>query len=197
MENTSKVVKLMKTQDDKITDDEKHRKGLGIYMLQLVHRKIVLPFNMIGDNIGEIIQRKLVDDLEGKCIIEGFVKNNSVRIINYSAGLIKGNTTIFDVVVECLICCPVEGMKFKVKVDNITKAGIRASSGSKSPVDVFVARDHHFNNKYFNKVKVGDTIQVRVLGQRYEINDPKISIIAEMLKPKREPKHKQLNIIDE
>jgi DNA-directed RNA polymerase subunit E'/Rpb7 len=168
-----------------LTSDDKHRKGLGIYMLQLIHRKITLPFILMGGNIGEIIQRKLIEDLEGRCIIEGFVKNNSVRIINYSAGIMKSNNVVFDVIVECLICCPVEGMRFKIKVDNITKAGIRGSSGSKSPVDVFVARDHHYKDKYFNNVQVGDTIQIRVLGQRYEINDPKISVIAEMMKPKK------------
>lgn len=168
-----------------LTSDEKHRKGLGIYMLQVIHRKITLPFLLMGGNIGEIIQNKLVEDLEGRCIIEGFVKNNSVRIINYSAGVMKGNNVVFDVIIECLICCPVEGMRFKIKVDNITKAGIRGSSGSKSPVDVFIARDHHYKDDYFSKVNIGDTIQIRVLGQRYEINDPKISVIAEMVKPKR------------
>ena len=33
----------------------------------------------------------------------------------------------FSVSFECLICHPVEGMQIKCKIDNVTKAGIRAS----------------------------------------------------------------------
>lgn len=178
-----------------LTQDEKHRKGMGIYMLQIIHRKASVPFTMIGSNIGEIIQKKMIDNLEGKCIIEGYVKNNSVRIINYSAGVMKSDSVLFDVVVECLICNPVEGMKFKVTAENITKAGIRGSTGKNSPVDVFIARDHHFKMDYFNEIKEGDKITIRVLGQRYEINDPKISIIAELVKPRKINKKKPVKLI--
>jgi hypothetical protein len=98
--------------------------------------------------------------------------------------MLSGNNVVFDVVIECLICNPVENMKFKVTVRNITKAGIRADAGNNSPVDVFIARDHFYNNKYFNSVKVDEEVIVRVIGQRYEINDPRISVIAELVKPK-------------
>lgn len=196
-EYMEQATKPMETQQVKkvLTQDEKHRKGMGIYMLQIIHRKVVIPFTMIGSNIGEIIQKKMTDNLEGKCIIEGFVKNNSVRIINYSAGIMKSDTVMFDVVVECLICNPVEGMKFKVTAENITKAGIRGSTGKNSPVDVFIARDHHYKMDYFNEIKEGDSVTIRVLGQRYEINDPKISIIAEVVKPRKINKKKPVRLV--
>jgi len=180
MELKPEIVEKEKT----LTQAEKHKKGIGIYMLQIIHRKISLDFTMVGSNIGEVLQKKLIENLEGKCAIEGFIKPNSVRVINYSAGLIKSNQVVFDVVVECLICNPVEGMKFKITVNNITKAGIRGSAGKNSPVDVFVARDHHYKHDYFNAVEEGHTILIRVIGQRYEINDQQISVIAEMVKPR-------------
>lgn len=157
------------------------QKGLGIYMLSIITRKVYLPFNSIGSNINDLLQKKLSNELEGKCSIEGFIKDNSVRIINYSSGVLKANNVLFDVIIECLICSPVEGMKFKVTIKNITKAGLRCDAGKNSPVDVFVARDHHYSNKYFNSLKVGDSILIRVIGQRYEINDERISVIAEYI----------------
>jgi hypothetical protein len=68
---------------------------------------------------------------------------------------------------------------------NITKAGIRAESASDvpSPVVVFIAKDHHYNISYFNEVKEGDKIIVRVIGQRFELNDKYVSIIGELIKP--------------
>lgn len=193
---TSHVEKLEPTKKDVVKPDKGKRqiakkKGLGIYMLSIITRKVYLPFTSIGSNINDLLQKKLSNELEGKCTIEGFIKENSVRIINYSSGVLKSNKVLFDVVIECLICSPVEGMKFKAIVKNITKAGLRCDVGKKSPVDVFIARDHHYSNKYFNNINIGDNIMVRVIGQRYEINDEKISIIAEYIPQiKRNPKLK-------
>jgi hypothetical protein len=68
---------------------------------------------------------------------------------------------------------------------NITKAGIRAESANDvpSPVVVFIAKDHHYNISYFNEVKEGDKITVRVIGQRFELNDKYVSVIGELIKP--------------
>jgi hypothetical protein len=72
---------------------------------------------------------------------------------------------------------------------NITKAGIRAESANDvpSPIVVFLAKDHHFNSTQFAEVKEGDKINVRVIGQRFELNDKYISIIAELVKEKEVP----------
>lgn len=161
----------------------KKSKHTGLYSLQVITRKVQVQFNQIGNNIKEILQRKLEQSLEGKCNKEGFIKTNSVRVLTYSAGIIEGNYAIFHVVLECLICHPVEGMKFRAIVSSITKAGIRAHTNEdNSPVDVFISRDHHYKNKYFNTVKVNDQINIRVIGIRYEINDEKISVLGELLK---------------
>jgi hypothetical protein len=72
---------------------------------------------------------------------------------------------------------------------NITKAGIRAESANDvpSPIIVFLAKDHHFNLAQFAEVQEGDKINVRVIGQRFELNDKYISIIAELVKEKEIP----------
>ena len=151
-----------------------------IYMHNLMTRKVQLPFRIIGENIKENLHQKL-QILEGKCINEGYVKSNSINIITYSSGIIKGNTVIFEVVFEALICRPVEGMKIKCVIKNITKAGIRAETDeSVSPVVIFVARDHYYNNDYFTSRKEKDKITINVIGIRYELNDKYISIIADL-----------------
>jgi hypothetical protein len=93
---------------------------------------------------------------------------------------------IFEIVFECDVCFPVEGMILSCVAKNITKAGIRAESATDvpSPVVVFIAKDHHYTNNYFSEIKEGDNINVRVIGQRFELNDKYISIIGEVIKPK-------------
>jgi DNA-directed RNA polymerase subunit E'/Rpb7 len=180
LKNENKDIPTMKGGENK---ENPQKKGLGLYMLQIINRKISLPFHLVGSNIKELLQKKAINQLEGKCSIEGYVKPNSVRLINYSSGIIKSDYISFDVVIECLICCPIEGMRFKITINSITKAGIRGGAGENSPVDVFIARDHHYDNKYFNSLKENDKVSIRVIGQRYEINDSKVAVIAELINP--------------
>ena len=132
----------------------KKRRGVGIYMQNILTRKVKLPFTSVGSNLVENISQDLSNRIEGKCVQEGFIKRNSIRIVNYSAGIITGKFVTFTVVFECLVCRPVEGMKFKTLIKNITKAGIRCETmEDPSPVVVFIARDHHFKSKEFSQLK--------------------------------------------
>jgi hypothetical protein len=43
-----------------------------------------------------------------------------------------------------------------------------------------VSRDHHYSNPRFAKIKAGDEIVVRIIGQHFELNDPAVSVIGEL-----------------
>ena len=158
----------------------------SIYSRCLITRKIVLPITCIGKTIKEIIEENIKSNFEGKCLVEGFIKPNSTKIITYSSGIIyRGSSVSFEVVFECEVCFPVEGMLISCFAKNITKAGIRAESANDAPtpVVIFIAKDHHYNISYFNEIKEGDKISVRVIGQRFELNDKYVSVIGELVKP--------------
>jgi DNA-directed RNA polymerase subunit E'/Rpb7 len=159
----------------------------SVYSRCLITRNIVLPITAVGKNILEVIEQNVSINFEGKCIVEGFVKPVSTKIITYSSGIIsRGINITFQVVFECDVCFPVEGMLISCVAKNITKAGIRADSADAvpSPVIVFVAKDHNYNNDLFAEIKEGDKFNVRVIGQRFELNDKYVSIIGELVKPK-------------
>ena len=154
-----------------------------IYSRCLITRNIILPITSIGTNIREIINKKIHDNYEGKCLVEGFIEKNSTKIVSHSSGLIQRGTNItFVVVFECNVCFPVEGTLISCVAKNITKAGIRAESSDEmpSPIVVFIARDHHYNSEQFNEIKEGGKFTARVIGQRFELNDKYVSIIAEL-----------------
>lgn len=158
-----------------------------VYSRCLITRKIGLPITTIGKNLTENIEENIKANFEGKCVVEGYIKPNSSKIISYSSGIIqRGNNVLFDVVFECDVCFPVEGMLITCIAKNITKAGIRAESDVDvpSPIVVFIAKDHHYSVTHFAEVKEGDKITVRVIGQRFELNDKYISIIGELIKEK-------------
>jgi len=156
-----------------------------IFVNSVLTKKIYLDFKYIDNNIKTTLGNILSKDIEGKCNIEGFIKPNSISIISYSCGVLKAETITFDVVFECLICFPVEGMTINCVVKDITKAGIRAElPDNDKTLMIFIARDHHYNNQKFSAIKVDEQIKVKVLGQRFELNDTFISIIAELLEQK-------------
>lgn len=178
MEAITKQTQQKKKRDDRFQT---------VYSRCLLTRKVVLPITSIGKNLKQNIEENIKVNFEGKCVVEGYVKPNSVKIITYSSGTIqRGNSIVFEVVFECEVCYPVEGMKIQCIVKNITKAGIRAESANDvpSPVVIHIAKDHHYSVQYFSDVQEGDKINVRVIGQRFELNDKFISIIGTLVKEK-------------
>ena len=89
MESVGKTTQFKKRRDTKQT----------IYSRSLLTRKIVLPITFIGKNLDEVIEEYIKNNFEGKCVVEGYVKPNSSKIIRYSTGVIeRGNNIIFEVV---------------------------------------------------------------------------------------------------
>ena len=158
--------------------------GNILYSKAILTQKVQLPFIIVGSNIETTIKHTISTKIEGKCIVEGYVRPGSIQIINISSGTLQGRFVEFIVVFECNICCPVEGMLIKCYAKNITQAGIRAFTSldeKKSPVIIYVSRDHHSSNTYFNSIHEKDAIRIRVIGQRFELNDKQVSIIGELL----------------
>lgn len=158
---------------------------VGLYRREVLTRKVSLDFKYVGSTTKQNIEKWLQEQLEGKCTIEGFIRPNSIKVITYSSGKVHSHYVVFETVFECSVCSLVEGMKFDCVVENITKAGVlaKALNEDPSPVTVFCTRDHHHDNPTFGSLKEGDEISVRVIGQRFELNDTKISVIAQYISP--------------
>ena len=154
----------------------------GLFNQILITKTIPININNIGNNIKETLEKAIAFQIEGKCIVEGYIKPSTVEIITFSSGLVTGPTVIFEVVFQCYVCSPVEGMHINCIAKHINKAGIRAEVNEMpSPVVIFIARDHNYNSPLFAQIKENDEVKVRVIGQRFELNDKYISIIAELV----------------
>lgn len=164
----------------------RQKEAKNVYCVSQITKSIMLPISAVGRAIHQTIERVIGSMVEGKCIVEGFVKTGSVRVITYSSGLLKGENVLFDVVFECEVCYPVAGMLLNCIAKNITKAGIRAESSEEtpSPFVLFIARDHFYSNDYFNSIEENEKFVARVIAQRFELNDKYVSLIAEPVLPK-------------
>jgi len=155
-------------------------------------KKIVLHITEIGSNLKQNIERKIKSSIIGKCIPEGFVRTTEkyFKLLSYSCGIVNTEYIEYHVVFECFVCFPVEGQKIRnCVVKDITKGGIHAEyidEDGSVPLTIFVARDHHNTNPYFNSIKIDEKIFIEVIGVQFEINDPCVYIIAKLLKETEE-----------
>jgi DNA-directed RNA polymerase subunit E'/Rpb7 len=175
--------------DRKMQRDD--RKIYGVYLQSVLTMKVIVPITSVGKNMKQNLERIISKKTEGKCIAEGFIRPNSVKVIRYSSGNINNENIEFQTVFECMICHPVEGMLIECDTKTITKAGIHAEVSDEQgnvPITVFVARDHHFTDRKFADIKENMKIVVRVVGVRFELNDPYICVIGKYIDRKTDEK---------
>jgi DNA-directed RNA polymerase subunit E'/Rpb7 len=174
-------MKLSQKKDFKTLNYNKKKTNDSLYVKNILSEKININFKNIDSKLEETLEN-ILKEKEGICIKEGFVKPTSIKLMSYSCGELYSNNVEFQVLYECLLTNPVESMQLNCVVKSITKIGIRAELNDEySPFLVFIARDHHYNNEYFSKIKQNDIINVKVIGQRYELYDKYISIIGELI----------------
>tara|TARA_B100000902_G_C27294447_1_gene909096 strand:+ start:700 stop:1275 length:576 start_codon:yes stop_codon:yes gene_type:complete len=164
--------------------NKRDNKVYGVYVPSVLTSKVSLHITEVGQNLKTSLQNVISQKNEGKCIVEGYIKPNSVKVINYSSGVVCGEMITFETMYECMVSHPVEGMLIECEAKTITKAGIHAEvidDEGNVPITVFIARDHHYTQSYFNNVKENEKIKVSVIGIRFELNDPYICAIAKLV----------------
>lgn len=166
-----------------------------LYTTQQINYDILIPFVLINmhassrENIMALLHTTLISCIEGRCITEGFIKPRSTRIIDFKCGKIIAKNVQFNIVIECLVCNPHAHSVITCVAKNITQAGIRAVSDDEySPIVVYITRDFGVDSDktYYNSIKEGDKINIKVIGKRFEMNDKHIQIIGFLVHPKKE-----------
>ena len=138
----------------------------------------------LNSNLNKIIVKKIKQTVEGKCIKNGYVRTNSVKLIKRSLGQsltshFNGNV-IFHVEYLVDLCNPLEGASIECSVINSNKMGVLAEINGvdDSPLNILLAKQHHIDNPEFEDLRERDIINIRVLGKRYEFGDSQITIIG-------------------
>jgi DNA-directed RNA polymerase subunit E'/Rpb7 len=168
---------------------KKYRKNNNLYNATIITKKINIPMKNITSiinntqDLNKYMEEVIEKEISDKCIVEGYIKPNSIQVLSHSNGIQENQNIKFQVVFECLVCNPSEGQIINCIAKNITKAGIRAEvEDTYNPLIIFVARDHNYLNKLFSTIKNEQKIYVRVIGSRFELNDSKISIVGEIVR---------------
>jgi hypothetical protein len=145
-----------------------------------LEEQILVPFQLCASP-EKYFKHYARDQLEGRCRKEGYISNHGVTIQSYSGGLLFADSISFQVIFQVNACNPTLDTVTPCKILNNTKIGVRGIYQEvDNPIIFFVSREHN-PNKNFDEYFIGQIIQVKILGTRFELNDTAISSIAEII----------------
>ena len=152
-----------------------------IYVECLLKEKVTIESKNLNHKIDDYINDYLKKKIENKCINEGFVKEDSIKIVNKSVGYIKNSRfygeVSYDILFKAIICNPVVGNIIDCKVKFVNKLGLLGNNG---PLVIIVGRQFHKNDEILNEINVDDIVKVEVIAKKYSINDKEIKVIAKL-----------------
>jgi hypothetical protein len=141
-------------------------------------RKIALcprDLNKIkGSSIDDILTVKLIDMIEGKCSEHGFVLPGSIKIISRSMGYYEHarftGDAVYFIKASGKVLYPADGIHVTGEVIRKNKLGLYVLH--RNALRIQVPRDLHIGNEEFDRVEIGDTVEVELKKSRFQINDP-------------------------
>jgi len=149
----------------------------NLYISSMITEDIRVAFEDCGNNMESYFLEYAKDRIEGRCRNEGFIRNGSAKIVSYTSGIIHSNQVQFRVLYLFDVCFPYEGMVVECTVKSVSKIGIRATMSEPTPMVVYVLREHNA----FLDYKINSKIYVKIMGHRFEHNDPFISVFGELV----------------
>ena len=138
----------------------------------------------INNNLDKSIDKLLHNKVGDKCMENGYIIGDSIKIIRRNVGNIIGSHLrgylTFVVEFEAEIVNPMSGDEILVTVLNMNKLGIMADS---HPLSVLIPRDIHDDKDIFNGIQIDDEILVSIVDKRFSINDKEIDVVARIIGP--------------
>jgi DNA-directed RNA polymerase subunit E'/Rpb7 len=132
-------------------------------------------------DFAKYIEKIVKNNVEGRCIREGYVVPGTTIVLERSMGNLNNNqfngNIIYDVKIGVKICnIPVNSV-VKAPIIKMNKLGLLAELG---PLMIIVPKEIHSNKDAFKDIKIGDEIELLIIGKTFELNSKKISVYARL-----------------
>jgi DNA-directed RNA polymerase subunit E'/Rpb7 len=164
-----------------------------VYYRELLRDKVKLPPHKINKNVRQYLLEELSKSKEGFCTRHGYIKTGSIEIYRVSMGTVDiaglNGHVVYDIEYYADVCNPLNGNILRANVVNVNKFGILAEVRDNDDhvlleiiipkTSVNIIQDEDID---LDIIKPGDTVNVEIIGKKYELNDTKIGIIGKIVK---------------
>jgi len=140
-----------------------------------------------SDSIQNLILAKLTQKFSNKCVGNGFVIPNEMKLIRKSEIYFPHEALQMsykvDIEFSSLIVNPDVGSELKMKIEMTNKIGFLGTllDSPMSPLIFLCPKDLTQSKNIFETKAVGDVVVIKVIGSKFEQNDKKITVIAEIV----------------
>jgi len=152
-----------------------------IYFHTQINRRVSLNPRFLDENFAKFIEKIVKNNVEGKCVKEGYVVPGTTIILERSMGNLNNNqfngNLLFDVKIGVKICNIPLNSVVKAPIIKINKLGLLAELG---PLMIIVPKEIHVSKDAFKDIKIGDEIELLIIGKTFELNSKKISVYAKL-----------------
>ena len=144
-------------------------------------------FDNYIEELDNLLISKIKYNIGNKCLKYGLVNKDSIKMISRSCGYFNerefNSSVTYKIKFIADICNPIEGSFIDCKIISSNKMGLMGIIGDNvntSPLIILIAKQYHLKNNKFKNIKIGDIINIEVIGKKFEINDTYISIIGKI-----------------
>ena len=167
----------------------------GLCSRVLLYERIKLEPKYITVSFKEEILNRLKQKVEGICSKHGYIRTNSVELHKVAPGCIEivalNGGVVYDVHFHADVCNPLVGSVIKsAKVVNMNRFGILAEARipedryAMSVLGIIIAKNsvNITSEIDMESIKIGDEVNVEIVGKKYNLGDKKISVIGRIVK---------------
>jgi DNA-directed RNA polymerase subunit E'/Rpb7 len=159
-----------------------------LYREMLLKKRIRLePSENERSRPDEVLKHYLKRTMGNKCTKEGFIKKESIEIVQRSIGVLNtrflDGSVSYNVTYRAEVCCPKEEDIMEMEVVDINKMGILAKKED-SPLNVVIPKQIHPDKTLYKQLQdAGENqkIAVQVVGTRFERNSKEIFVIGKLI----------------
>ena len=123
--------------------------------------------------LNDLVLKKFAETREGRCSTHGWVVPGSLNIVSRSMAQIEGGRFTGDLVswvqIEGKVIYPVDGVRLEGIVLKKNKMGLFVMY--QDAIQIMVPRDLHIGNEEFDKVEIGDRVEIELKKSRFQVND--------------------------
>lgn len=142
----------------------------------------ISPSDTVNMDINKFLLEKVKSKIGDKCHKDGYIKKDTISIVERSIGKIISShfngDIVFNLRLSVDVCKPVQGDKITCTVVGKNNAGIMAQN---EPLFIALSPFYHSNTEIFDSIKENDNIVVEVIASQYEFNDENIQVIGKLV----------------
>ena len=164
----------------------------SIFHPNRISQKVFFTFRELQEmtpHIDETLRKKIANNIEGKCIKDGYVRPNSVKIHTYSTPEVgDADTVSFNVIINCETTMFTKDCVIQARVKKVLLPGIMAESHEydPSPFLLYILKEHQDltdpnSNNPLDKLKEGDIITAQVTYQTLVLNNAQLQLTGKLI----------------